>query len=144
MHGLGLATERFYRKIRGLERLDSPPVEGNAPLLSLSAWARRILVFHIVCLAWILFRAQSITEAVRLLGGLGRWTWRPEFLTALTFLAVFSIPLFVLDLLLEWRSEEYVFEMTGAPLRIGWAMALVAVVVFFSANQLNAFIYFRF
>jgi len=47
-------------------------------------------------------------------------------------------------LLMEWRTEEYVFAMTATPLRVGWAMALVALVVFFSANKLNAFIYFQF
>jgi D-alanyl-lipoteichoic acid acyltransferase DltB (MBOAT superfamily) len=144
IHGAGLAMERFYRKVRGLEQHDPPPLPGGAPLVSPSAWVRKIVVFHLVCLAWILFRAPSITAAGRLLKGLGRWTWRPEYLSAFTFLAVFSVPLFVLDLLLEWRSEEYVFQMTGAPLRIGWAMALVALVVLFSANQLNAFIYFQF
>ena len=144
IHGIGLAVERFYRKIRGLERFDSPPLEGNASLFSLSAWMRRVVVFHLVCLSWIFFRAESVTDAGRLLGGLARWSWRPEFLTAFTFLAAFAVPLFVVDLLLESRGEEYVFETSGAPLRIAYAMTTVAIVTFFAANQLNAFIYFQF
>ena len=102
------------------------------------------MVFHLVCLSWIFFRAESVADAGRLLGGLARWSWRPEFLTAFTFLAAFAVPLFVVDLLLESRGEEYVFETSGAPLRIGYAMTTVAIVAFFAANQLNAFIYFQF
>jgi alginate O-acetyltransferase complex protein AlgI len=142
IHGFGLAIERFYARIRGLEPQDSTP--GEKGLLNASAWIRRIVIFHVVCLSWIFFRAPSLTGAGRLLRGLGRWTWRPEFTTAFVFLAVFSVLLFALDLLIESRGEEYVFEMSGAPLRVAYAMALVALIVCFSANQLNAFIYFQF
>ena len=41
-----------------------------------------------------------------------RWSWQPEYLVAIKFLVLFGIPLFLLDLLLEMRDEEYVFEKT--------------------------------
>ena len=60
------------------------------------------------------------------------------------FLALFSIPLFVMDLVNESRGEEYVFERIHETVRIGVAVALFLLVTFFSGNELNAFIYFQF
>src|SRR5579862_6953313 len=47
IHGVGLAVERALGFARNVTRL----------------WWRRILVFHFVCLGWILFRAPSISAA---------------------------------------------------------------------------------
>jgi len=54
------------------------------------------------------------------------------------------IPLFLLDLALEARNEEYVFEKSPEIWRVAAATSLVAVVMLFSANQIGAFIYFQF
>lgn len=52
MHGVGLAAERALRNIgRGLSRL-------------LPTLLRVILVFHFVCAAWVLFRAESFELAM--------------------------------------------------------------------------------
>jgi D-alanyl-lipoteichoic acid acyltransferase DltB (MBOAT superfamily) len=141
IHGAGLAVERFWHSLRGgaQKRQETEP-----SLWSPAAWVRRVFVFHLVCLAWVFFRATSVKAAWRFLGGLGQWAWRPEFLTAFRFLAVIVIPLFLIDLLLERRNEEYLFEKTATPLRIGYATALVVLTTFFAGNDINAFIYFQF
>ncbi len=151
IHGVGLAAER------GLGRLGSQKSElrsqrsevrtGSAdvrPLFSWRPWVARIVVFHLVCLAWIFFRAESVSAAFAMLGGLGTFTWAPEYGVALRFLALFAIPLFVMDLVNESRAEEYVFEGAADTRRVAVGIAMMAVVAVFAANQLNAFIYFRF
>jgi hypothetical protein len=105
---------------------------------------KRILVFHFVCLTWIFFRAQSLSAAWTMLKGLGSWGWRPEFPAAFIFLAIFSIPLLLLDLYLESTGEEYCFESATVPSRIGFGLACALVIAFLGANQANAFIYFQF
>jgi len=97
-----------------------------------------------VCLAWIFFRAQSLGEAMTFLGGLRIWTWSAEYGLALRFLAVFSIPLLLLDLINERRGDEYLLETSWVPARVAIGVAMMAFVTLFAANQLNAFIYFRF
>jgi hypothetical protein len=68
----------------------------------------------------------------------------PEYGIALKFLLLFTVPLFVVDLFNESRREEYVFE-TAVPIRrVAVGIAMMAIVTVFAANQLNAFIYFRF
>ena len=55
-----------------------------------------------------------------------------------------ALPLFVMDLVNESRGEEYVFERAADTRRVAVGLAMMAVVAVFAANQLNAFIYFRF
>jgi hypothetical protein len=97
-----------------------------------------------VCLAWIFFRAASIHEAFTFLSGLRTLAWRPEYETALRFLAVFSAPLFILDLINESRAEEFLFETSREPRRVAVGVAMMALITILAANQFNAFIYFRF
>jgi alginate O-acetyltransferase complex protein AlgI len=110
----------------------------------LPKWASRILIFHFVCLSWIFFRAQSLPAAWEMLKGLGSWSWRPEFPAAFLFLAMFSIPLLLLDLYLEWTGDEYCFASRGMPPRVAFGLACALIMALLGANQANAFIYFQF
>ncbi|MCX6595511.1 MAG: MBOAT family protein [Acidobacteria bacterium] len=141
IHGLWLGVERLGRRVLGLA--DSPAERGLG-LFSPVAWLQRIFLFHLVCLAWVFFRAQSFGEAMKFLDGVTRWSWRPEYLMGFKFLALFTVPLMLLDLVLEMRDEEYALETMPVPFRLAAAMSLVMIVTFFAGNQVNAFIYFQF
>ena len=141
IHGVGLAAERFFQNLTGHEKKEMPAQQS---LFSPRAWVSRVICFHLVCLSWIFFRAQSVSDAFRYLGGFGRVGWRPEFWAAFQFLAMYSIPLFLLDLLLEYRYEEYPFEKAAPAYRLCYAASLLVLVTLFSANDVNAFIYFQF
>jgi D-alanyl-lipoteichoic acid acyltransferase DltB (MBOAT superfamily) len=138
IHGAGLSAERFVRRMLGREE------ELPAPLWSAGAWLSRIVVFHLVCLTWVFFRAPSVSEALTFLGGLRSLAWTPEYGIALRFLALFSLPLFLVDLFNESRGEEYLFETALETRRVAIGLAMMVLVTILSANQLNAFIYFRF
>jgi alginate O-acetyltransferase complex protein AlgI len=149
IHGAGLAVERFFtrrwasaRDGRSIRR--QPAVEVAPSLFALRPWLARIVIFHLVCVAWIFFRAESVSAAFGMLAGLRTFIWEPEYAVALRFLVMFTIPLFVVDLINERRGEEYVFESAIETRRVAVGVALMAVVAVFAANQLNAFIYFRF
>lgn len=129
IHGAWLAGERAL---------------GERSLLAVRPWIARIVIFHLVCLAWIFFRAESVDAAFAMLGGLGTLKWAPEYGVALRFLALFAMPLFLMDLVNESRGEEYVFEGAADTRRVALGIAMMAMVAVFAANQLNAFIYFRF
>jgi D-alanyl-lipoteichoic acid acyltransferase DltB (MBOAT superfamily) len=45
IHGVGLAVERRYGTVRAIP------------------WVQRVVTFHIVCVAWVFFRAESFTNA---------------------------------------------------------------------------------
>jgi D-alanyl-lipoteichoic acid acyltransferase DltB (MBOAT superfamily) len=144
IHGVGLAIERFARGVVGSWRVQEDPAERVAPLTSIPAWISRIVVFHVVCVSWIFFRAASVGDAFAMLRGAAHFAWVPEYAVAFRFLAVFSVMLFLMDLVNEARGEEYVFERAFPTRRVAVGMALMVLITVLAANQLNAFIYFRF
>jgi D-alanyl-lipoteichoic acid acyltransferase DltB (MBOAT superfamily) len=131
-HGASLAVERKLTRGKSL-------VSGT-----LRKALTQILVFHLVCVSWVFFRAPSLTAAWKMLKGLTSWSWRAEFPAAFLFLAVFSVPLLVLDMYLESTGAEYCFGLAPLRWRVAFGTACVLVIALMGANQANAFIYFQF
>jgi alginate O-acetyltransferase complex protein AlgI len=134
IHGAGLALERLL----GLK-----PDEG-ASQGWIMPWLKRIALFNFVCVSWVFFRAASIRDAIQFLGGLGRFAWEPAYLTAFEFLSVFAVLMFLLDLRMESKNEEYAFQHVSPLVRVGIGASALLAIAFFGANQANAFIYFQF
>lgn len=134
IHGVGLAVERFA-------------FEGKSATAAPSGWKvwfKRIWIFHLVCLAWIFFRAQSVGDALHYLASFAKWNWRPEYQTAALLVGGYALLLLLMDALNERRGEEYLLERTSPWVRIGVGLVLIGIVLFFTGNQSNAFIYFQF
>jgi alginate O-acetyltransferase complex protein AlgI len=150
IHGVGLSVERFFRRVLAGRVLSDPAgrvlseAPDRSPLTSVPAWISRIAIFHLVCVSWIFFRAPSVGDAFSMLRGAAHFVWVPEYAVALRFLAIFSGMLFLMDLVNEARREEYVFERAFPARRVAVGMALMVLITVLAANQLNAFIYFRF
>jgi hypothetical protein len=133
---MALAVERYLREVRLLPTHSASSIDW--------VWPRRIFIFHLVCLGWVFFRADSLASAASLLRGLSHFVWEPEYLVALKFLVMFAIPIFLVDLHLEHTGQEYMFQEKTPLMRIATACCVVVLITFFSANQANAFIYFQF
>lgn len=147
LQGAGLAIERGLG-IRGRAENDARTVEHRNSFTE--TWIRRMVVFHFICLAWVFFRAPSMAGALQMLSGAAVFSWSPLYLTAFQFLALFSVPLFLLDLRMEARNEEYPFQFSGPNERNGYlwrtalAGVLLAAVLLMGATESNAFLYFQF
>jgi alginate O-acetyltransferase complex protein AlgI len=128
LHGGGLAVERALGLARNVRRV----------------WWRRILVFHFVCFGWIFFRASSIGAAWAYLGQFAHWAWRPTYVSALAYLAIFTLPLFLIDLRLEHTGEEYLLQTGRYRWQVAAAAAAVVAVAMLSQGESTAFIYFQF
>jgi alginate O-acetyltransferase complex protein AlgI len=140
IHGVVLAVERYFFPITKAQ-------DGALPGHStgfLSLWAQRILTFNILGLSLAFFRATSLTSAVQLLAGLSHFAWRSEYAAAFLMLCVFSVPLFLADLLLEASKHEYPFAASHYAVRTGLAAVALLLLAFFSGSSLNAFVYFQF
>jgi hypothetical protein len=59
-------------------------------------------------------------------------------------LCLFSVPLFLADLLLEASNDEYPFATAPYAVRTALAAAALLVLALFSGSNLNAFVYFQF
>jgi alginate O-acetyltransferase complex protein AlgI len=64
IHGAALVVERFRTERRADLGIDPLPV---TPLRAVGQW---FVTFHVVCLAWVFFRAESFDLALQMLGRL--------------------------------------------------------------------------
>ena len=103
-----------------------------------------LITFHIVCLGWILFRAENFDMAMQVLVGLGRW-WQP-----MVMVTPLLLTLIVGGLAMHWlppRAIEGMAErLKTAPsltlaLLLGVAFLLVEAV---RPDGVAPFIYFQF
>jgi alginate O-acetyltransferase complex protein AlgI len=136
IHGVGLAVERLFNVGSGELSALAKPIA--------VLWLQRMVIFSLVGLSWIFFRADSVADAFTFLAGIAQWQWRPEYGVAFRFLAFFSLVIFLFDLRVEHHREEYIFQsnVIGGRITVGIALALLTFL--FGANQSNAFIYFQF
>jgi alginate O-acetyltransferase complex protein AlgI len=130
LHGGAQVVERLGRKVFGDKRV-------------IPGWLGVLITFHIVCLGWILFRAESFGMAMSLLQGLGRVG--PMLLTT-----PFLLALIVGGLAMHWlppRAIEGIAErLKPAPsltvaILIGLSILLVEAV---RPDGVAPFIYFQF
>jgi alginate O-acetyltransferase complex protein AlgI len=134
IHGVGLSVERFVFGHR--KELVEPRGWRRMP--------RLVITFHLVCLSWIFFRAESVSAAVAMLGTLGHFQWSPDYAAAALLLGILGALALMIDLKLENDGSEYLFQKRSPVLRFGAAVTAMALLVLFSAGGKGAFIYFQF
>ncbi len=149
LHGLYLCGERFI----ALARAGRVKVES-----SVSRFLSAVFVFHLVLVAWVFFRARSVTEACEILGrvvGLvpdtatsvlpalpGVWAYlnAPAVMFDFGVLALLLAALFVRERATE-RAEPYAPGHFRRWFGYGW---LIAVIMFVGRWGAAEFIYFQF
>jgi D-alanyl-lipoteichoic acid acyltransferase DltB (MBOAT superfamily) len=139
IHGGGLASERAYRDLRRARGLPAP-----RPTVVRTA-VHRIVTFNVVCLAWIFFRADSLSTAGEVLTGLfTQWGEGAPLVTAGVLLTIAAgiawqyVPARVPDLLAV-RFSRVGFALQGAVLAV-----CLAIVAAMGPEGVAPFIYFRF
>ncbi|MFN4296735.1 MAG: MBOAT family O-acyltransferase [Brevundimonas sp.] len=130
LHGAVQAVERVWRHFR----------EGKA---GLPHWLGVIVTFHIVCLGWILFRAESFDLAMQMLEGLTR-------MAPVMVLTPFLLALIVGGIAMHWLPPRAV---EGLAVRVKEAPAItmgvligimILVVEAMRPEGVAPFIYFQF
>lgn len=106
---------------------------------------RMVLMFHLVCLGWLLFRAESISQAGAMLGQLVTTVgMTPLASTILGTMLLCAGPLMLYEAWVEWRgSKEALLDIHWMPR--GLAYSYVALMCLFVPPPVAAtFIYFQF
>jgi len=144
-HGLLLCGHRVFtearQKLRGAEKQPSQSIfaKFGGRLLNV------VVTFHLVCLGWLVFRAESMSQVGAMLRRiLFDFHVSSLSLSMLAMIVFYVVPLMIYEVWLERRPD--LLELT----RINWAVRAVAysycvlMLFFFPPPVSNVFIYFQF
>ncbi len=132
LHGGVLAAERKLRP--------------QDPQSTAMRWLQRFAVFHVVCFAWIFFRASTLRASFSMIAAISKtdWRWSGSYAPAFLCLAIFSLPLVAIDLYMERSAEEYPTQHASFALQLGAATAALLLIAFGAAYEPAPFVYFQF
>jgi len=109
------------------------------------SWWRAAVMFHLVCLGWLFFRAESIGQAWAFLQLI---VTRPEVtplsVSMLSMLAFYAGPLFLFELWVERRKDMVSLESAPMPARALVYAYAALMLLFFPSPEVHEFIYFQF
>ncbi len=137
LHGFVLCAERLWRDVK------------PAKWPSLPGWLGVLITFHIVCLGWIFFRAESFGSARAFLAGLTQWNAGPIAAEALTVTPL-AVALILLGLAIQALPPRMVEGMGLRLARlpaVGFALSLGAMMLLVEAMRpegVAPFIYYQF
>ena len=125
VHGLAMAGERALRQRR--RRLGRAPTAGGW----VHRLVRQVVTFHIVCLGWVFFRAESLQGAIDVLAALGNgWSPSPSVTILLAGILAAVLLAQLVPLALRDRLGEKVATLGAVPTVAGLALVLLVIDVF--------------
>jgi D-alanyl-lipoteichoic acid acyltransferase DltB (MBOAT superfamily) len=136
LHGAVLALERWLesrREARGVERADTL---GRRVL-------RRVVIFHVVCLGWVLFRSDSLSSAIGVLERLGSFGPVAAITPAVVILIIGGLGAQYLPSDLRLRLRRSFVSLQPVPMALalgGFLLVLDAL----GPEGVAPFIYFQF
>ncbi len=134
LHGSYLVFERLV-----LNRI--PGWQSELLPMRLLRW---LLTFHMVCFAWIFFRASDLSSSLQVLAKLGELTWSGFDPQALLVLAI-ALPGFQV---LHWAGARWDLKqrLGEAPLavHVSATTAALLALIWFAPDYAAPFIYFQF
>ncbi len=112
---------------------------------SLSWCVRVVVMFHLVCIGWLLFRAASVSQALGMFAALASpWSIAPELPHEIWQLAVLCVPLLLMQYLAEKTGTlNVVRELSFLPRTAVYASVVLAIFALGSFGG-REFIYFQF
>ena len=139
LHGLMLVLYRVFPFL-GSEADAGRPHEWIWRLIKVT------LLFHLVCVTWIFFRAESIGQALGMLGTLLRpWNLGDPFIAyAIGMLAFFVLPFTLYELWLEGKRDQLALMTRPAVVQAFVLTYFALMLLVFPPVEPQVFIYFQF
>jgi D-alanyl-lipoteichoic acid acyltransferase DltB (MBOAT superfamily) len=105
-------------------------------------WIRVIFFFHLICLGWLIFRAESVAQIGEFLRAMAtRFSIRG---TGITEVFAFTIILLIVQVFQHWRNDLQVIGRLPALARGSVYALLVLVCLLYGEFGGAEFIYFQF
>jgi D-alanyl-lipoteichoic acid acyltransferase DltB (MBOAT superfamily) len=135
LHGLFLTVHRRFGRRDAVERAPTFRLRDVLPALG---------TFHLVCLAWVFFRAETFHQAFNLLVGIASFRGLFEWTDAFTTLALGGTIMLAIDLIQRNRHSETAILEWSPPARGLVYATFVVLIIMFSGGTPVPFIYFQF
>ncbi|MES9970952.1 MAG: MBOAT family protein [Candidatus Thiodiazotropha sp.] len=104
-----------------------------------------IIFFHLVCITWLLFRAENLPQAVSMFGQLFQSFSMTEFsLYSLGMLIFFALPIIVLELIIERSGDMLYVLKTHWLVQAAIYSYFIFMLIIFPPLTPQVFIYFQF
>ncbi|MEI8195741.1 MAG: MBOAT family O-acyltransferase [Phycisphaerae bacterium] len=134
IHGLMLMVERYGGKESAYRRLP--------------AMVRVTITFGVVCLAWVFFRAEHLSDAGQYLAslvGLGPQASGMDLVAGVMYTRYHLALLLLAGVIVWFAPQTWAFTSRLTPVRAAWCMLLLSVAIVFMWTQTeNPFLYFQF
>ncbi len=135
LHGAWLAVHRWSEGTSARTRVRGRLYQAFALLVT----------FHLVCLTWLFFRAESAEQALGMLGALwGDWKMTDLTATTLTLICFFAGPWMIFEWWIERKGDSLALAKVAWPWRAMVYLYIVVMLLFFPPPVPSEFIYFQF
>ncbi len=136
LNGLYLSIEKL---------LDTHKVRASSFLLQCG---QVFITFHLICLTWVFFRANSFKQAMGILNNMIQpfhfWNLRIQdtgIFAGMTF--AFFVLLFIEFFFLRKKGDSF-FTMRSAGRSVAWLVGFTLLIILFGVSEGDQFIYFQF
>ncbi|MFT7619632.1 MAG: alginate O-acetyltransferase complex protein AlgI [Planctomycetota bacterium] len=135
-HGLILTI--YYQASRRKLKSDTTPSK-------LSIFANVVLMFHLVCLGWLFFRAESMTQATTMLSRMATsLTWTTFTGDCIASILFYAGPLMALEYWLEQKKDPMLLTKVHWRYRAMVYSYFMVMIIIFRPMVPSEFIYFQF
>ncbi len=140
------ATGHVLRASMGFDLSPGVSAKVAGPLSRIGSRVLAVVVmFHLACLGWVFFRAESLGQAFGMLGRIGSGLEiTPVAIGFLTTILFFVLPLLLYEIWVESRGELDAIVTSPWPLRALVYGYFVIMLIFFPSPTRHEFIYFQF
>ncbi|MCB2173661.1 MBOAT family protein [bacterium] len=137
-HGVLLIVYHVRDQVFGRDRLES---EKNPLKRAFSV----VTMFHLICLSWLFFRAESIGQAGQMLATIVTVPiWTPFATYALLSLIFFVAPLLLFEFWTERKGDLYALISANGAVQACCYLYMILMLVIFPPLRAQTFIYFQF
>lgn len=140
-HGLLLSVHRRMEPL-----FNKIPVSKNAVVRNVRFAVKTIFFFHLVCLGWLIFRANSLEQTGQMLWAiLLHFQMSGSQLKHTVFDVIFfSFPLFAVQLVQFLKNDLMAIYRSPVPIRTLFYYAVMLLTIIYGVIQGDEFIYFQF
>ncbi|MHB2205428.1 MBOAT family O-acyltransferase [Methylobacterium sp. CM6257] len=115
------------------------------PITALGRSWRIVLMFHLVCFGWLLFRAENMQQVGTFLCLMATdLSITPEAVSMLLLVAFYALPLYIFECWISGQENSLALVRSAWPARAAVYSYIVLMLIFFQSPSSHEFVYFQF